>query len=632
VLQCFSTIRCKEYKTWYETLQAIVNVYGHEGEGHEAALQWSKTVPNVFPGEMEFDRMWHRLVVRPPCNSEPRLGMGSLIHWARVDSPGKLDALELDWHRPIVPEHWLAPSGSLKTAFLDLLKVTDSESVAQAMAITLDNSLLCASHSRHHATWVVLNLDTNLWEVTDAIAVVDKRVMQAVCEVVEVLLWWACKHTLELEIEDIDEVRARLYDLRSRVRNKVPDSILLKLQMHVRDLKAIDKLDSNPLLVPFTNGTYDLQQRTFREYNKNDMVSRTLAYEYSPRDTIDLNMFQRVERMYEQWCPLINERNVLKRLAGYALSGDRADKKIGLLIDHRDGDLRAGDNGKSQLLRFWEKTLEGMVVCSKTSLLYSSGRTTGLDAHNAGKLAFAHKRLATFDELSPTEKLDTEQVKRCLTGGSGVSEEVRALGERNTSTMRWTILGMIACNRANFPQISSTDASTTKRFITIPFRSKFVDNVLDFEGQVHVFPVHPNMDMELMQLRMAHMHLMIDWYHNHYQIQGLSDESLPLSCLELRKDIFARADVVAVALNEFLDEHIVDACNGEETFVKRMDILKRFREDRNTPSLVAKASAADLKLKLDEAMARRGHVFRGQVRVNREKCKDGYVGVMFDEN
>ena len=80
--------RAVGYETWSSVLFAVHNATGGSAAGLGAFLDFSAKADSVQPGTFDragCERQWHRY--RPPPAGRPRLGVGSLAHWARADSP-----------------------------------------------------------------------------------------------------------------------------------------------------------------------------------------------------------------------------------------------------------------------------------------------------------------------------------------------------------------------------------------------------------------------------------------------------------------------------------------------------------------------------------------------------------------
>ena len=635
LLACYSMQRCDEYDSWYKVLQAVINVYGHDGEGSTAVREWSKKSAKF--DEHRFDYKWFNQIT--DNRQSDRLGMGSLIFWATQDAPDRADLVKLEMRHAALPSALFedAARQEMVPDIRALYSHVKNKHVAKALQHALKGDMVYTQQTGSGGgdIWAVYGASrVGLWEEGGLSATVNFQMSEAVDSLADALLLPLYQLKNNLTGDAKDEIDCRIGFV-LKMKSVHSDSSKLdgvrKMLGHLMyDPKFSDKLNSNPYLVPFDNGVYDLQAREFRELRREDYVSLTVGYDYS-ENVADKDL-QQVDQWYERWLPVKEERDLVKRMAGYVICGDRKEKKVGLFVDYRDNDDKPGDNGKSQLLAFWKSTLGDFAAPTKTALLYA-GKDRGIDEHNSGTMAFRYKRFAPFDETSPQHALDPERVKRCLAGGSTSDEQVRAAGSARTITQRWTVFGVIGCNQSNFPQTSAMDGTVKKRFITVPFRSKFSSDPA-YKGQPHVFAPDPNMAADMQRLRSAHMRRMIQWYHEMYSDVTLSDEQQPASCLQLRDKIFDAADPALDRLGAFLDEHVVfgvqpdDMNYGKAPFLKRTELMQDIRA-RCPGRLFAGMLSKEFKEKIDKCMADRGYPFHAQKTITMQSgprpFKDGYA-------
>ena len=100
--------------------------------------------------------------------------------------------------------------------------------------------------------------------------------------------------------------------------------------------------DSQVDLLGFDNGVMDLAAHAFRPGRRADFITRSTGYAYQPSSPAAKAA---VETAFEQIYPVEEERDIVQRFCGYALSG-RTDQKYFMALTDR----RRGDNGKSTVL------------------------------------------------------------------------------------------------------------------------------------------------------------------------------------------------------------------------------------------------------------------------------------------
>lgn len=162
-----------------------------------------------------------------------------------------------------------------------------------------------------------------------------------------------------------------------------------------------DAFDTQPHLLNFTNGTFDLRNGEFREARAGDKITRLAGCEWDPAATAP---------RFSQFISEVvdgdeDDARYLQKLAGYILSGDRREQRLQILI----GD---GGDGKSTFI----ETLKRLMGDYQTTLA-----ATSISAHNTGAIPndlakLAGKRLATISELPQKLHVDTQRVK-AMSGG-----------------------------------------------------------------------------------------------------------------------------------------------------------------------------------------------------------------------
>lgn len=106
---------------------------------------------------------------------------------------------------------------------------------------------------------------------------------------------------------------------------------VIKRKLYDQDLWT--KMDANPLLLGLSNGVYDFSARTFRAAVYEDMVSRSVGYEWVQHP--DLEAEAAVDEFFCQLYPVEEEREVAKLWAAYTMCGHHPEKKFMMLTDKR---------------------------------------------------------------------------------------------------------------------------------------------------------------------------------------------------------------------------------------------------------------------------------------------------------
>ena len=125
----------------------------------------------------------------------------------------------------------------------------------------------------------------------------------------------------------------------------------------------------------------------------------------------------------------------------------------------------------------------------KNSII-SEVATQSANSHDAGVTAYRGKRLVVFEELSRKSTLDGAFLKD-ITGGAGVSLQVRECHGLHSEMMPWTAKVVLIFNQGNIPKIHDRDIDNLMtRALVIQHRSYFAKTearYVERAGQPHLF-------------------------------------------------------------------------------------------------------------------------------------------------
>jgi phage/plasmid-associated DNA primase len=114
------------------------------------------------------------------------------------------------------------------------------------------------------------------------------------------------------------------------------------------------------------------------------------------------------------------------------------------------------------------------------------------------------------------------------------------------------------------PDMSCVDGGVKRRVRIIPFESKFVDDVTDpkWEGMENVYPLDSKLKQKMNEWGPSLMYMMIKWYHEIYEVEGLGENTTP-ECIKIAtKDMFSDHDS---ELFDYLEANIEKVDESEWT-------------------------------------------------------------------
>lgn len=224
------------------------------------------------------------------------------------------------------------------------------------------------------------------------------------------------------------------------------------------DPDFVQKLDSTPGLIAFTNGVYDLVKRRFRRAVPEDYLFHTTGYDYVPCNTekkTEINSFL---------SQIIRSEKVLDyllRVLGKSLFGipdERFYFWTGI----------AGANGKSTLVTLIETALGGYHGTVDVSLF--TGKRAASSNATPDVVRLKGRRIVTTQEPESNDKINMGIIKQF----SGYDLIVARELYKAPIEFKMQCCLIMCCN--DLPTITATDGGTWRRIRVIDFNSRFCDN------------------------------------------------------------------------------------------------------------------------------------------------------------
>ena len=141
------------------------------------------------------------------------------------------------------------------------------------------------------------------------------------------------------------EYLAKIDKINGHIKSESATQNLLKAAKRMLfDVRVEEVMDTDPYLIGFEDGIYDVKEHSFRAGRPEDMVSMSVGYNYP--DAVDPDVEAEVLDFITKIYPVEEERNLFQRYAGYCLLGKHNEKVLLLLSDKR-----AGYNAKSSVVK-----------------------------------------------------------------------------------------------------------------------------------------------------------------------------------------------------------------------------------------------------------------------------------------
>lgn len=215
-----------------------------------------------------------------------------------------------------------------------------------------------------------------------------------------------------------------------------------------------EKLDTNPYLIGFTNGVYDLDSMIFRKGRPDDYISQTTGYDY-----VDSYSDQKdnVINFLEDILPNKNDRDYLMMFISMALTGFNPYETFTIFTGN-------GRNGKSKLMELIRITFGDYYGSAGSKLLTKRNQV-------AYCLNIIKKHIVMIPEIEKKNKLNTGFIK-FITGHDEI--ELRSYNNKDKIVkFRPGFITILVCN--NIPEIDEIDNSFAKCLTVINFETEFVE-------------------------------------------------------------------------------------------------------------------------------------------------------------
>lgn len=337
--------------------------------------------------------------------------------------------------------------------------------------------------------------------------------------------WQAVSDVCRDAIQDMAEMtdRSARDELYADVRTCDSERGTAGVLSHVRRAPGIhvpdDRLNNQPHLIAFPNGTFDLRDGTFREADPDDLITLVAGCDFDP--AADCPLYDSLMDQYQQDEAI---QDYLHRLAGAALEGRQ---NLQHLVTWYGA---SGGNGKGTVMRAWQTIFGDYAKVMPVEALLSR-RGSAAEAYRDQKAQLKGVRLVFATEPSDGARFDSGTVKS-LTGGDRVT--ARAMYK---STVEFDPTWLIVMP-TNTRVATSSDGGMARRLKEIPWEFKIdpsqmrddIDGILKAEA-----PGILN-------------RILVGWFQ--YQDRGIQH---PETVEAATEEYLAEVD----PLRQFLDEHTI---------------------------------------------------------------------------
>ena len=265
------------------------------------------------------------------------------------------------------------------------------------------------------------------------------------------------------EITDDDTRKSYTAFVNKMGDRRMRDRILKDATGELR-ISAVD-FDANPYLINCQNGTYSLEDFSFREARWDDFITMQTNFRHTVRRDVKCKRWEQFIEEVTQGDK--DKADFLQRALGYSMLGMSNEECMFILHG------KTTRNGKSTLLNTIEYMLGDYAKVAPVGMICRGDRQKDAEAASPTLAGLKGKRFVTMSESNEYGKLDEEKIKQ-LTGGEEIS--ARALYQ-SAITYRPQFTLWLSCN--DLPMVTDKSLFASQRIKVIEFNRHFTPQEQD---------------------------------------------------------------------------------------------------------------------------------------------------------
>jgi len=260
----------------------------------------------------------------------------------------------------------------------------------------------------------------------------------------------------------------RLTEISSKLKKTSDKNNIMKEAMELfYDGLFMKKLDANKNLLAFNNGVIDFENKIFRNGEPLDYISKSTNIDYLPNyKTNNIETINEINNFMKQLFPIESLNEYMWEHLASCLIGVNRNQTFNIYKG-------VGSNGKSMLTDLMTQTLGDYKGVVPLTLI--TEKRTSIGGTSSEIMQLKGIRYAVMQEASKNMKIN-EGVMKEIVGGDPL--QGRSLySESETFDPQFTLA---VCTNVDFT-ILSNDDGTWRRIRRVPFLSKFVDNIDNYD-------------------------------------------------------------------------------------------------------------------------------------------------------
>ena len=300
--------------------------------------------------------------------------------------------------------------------------------------------------------------------------------------------------------------------------------------------------------IHFENGVYEIKNKHFRSRTFEDYVTKTLPYNYIPKNKIDKDAISETENLFKKIQPDQKQREFQLSYLAYAITGNTGKQIMKMNIGY------SASNGKSTELAIHQNTFP-IYTCKLDKRTFNEGyEKRHKEFHQVIREPI---RLAYIEELD-RKKLDVDILKDFV-DGKRLNVEI-LFGTKDEKPIQSKLL---TCSNKDFNM--DVDEGVLRRCRVQLYESRFVDKDDEpIDEKNYIYNKEEKIEEKYLQeqYRNAYFHLLLEHIDKVY---------IPKSAKELFKETASEYDTFTNTLEEKYE-----ITKNENDYVSKNDLASHF--------------------------------------------------------
>ena len=508
LINILSVDRSNNYSQWIEVCWVLHNIDPNSDELLDIWIEFSKKSSKFKEGECE--KIWN-------SSKNEGLTIATLHYWAKIDNYGKY----IEYQNKNIDK------------FIDIsIKTQSNYDIAYVLFKMYEYDFVYSDND-----WYMYK--NHRWHRENDGMSLRQKISTDLCKKYFLIIsqYNNMASNSSVSEEEKEEYKKKGKEVLEIVKKLKTTSFKENVMKECKELFSnnnkdfIKKLDSNPYLLGFANGVYDLKKGELRDGRPDDHIEMNteidkIDFEESHEYYQDLKYF--IETIFSDE----EVRTYFLMYFASCLQGHNAEEKFRIWTG-------VGSNGKSKILELFVLSLGNYAIKFPITML--TGKRAASNACTPEIVQSKGKRFGYFEEPSENEKINAGLLKE-FTGGDKI--KARALHKEPIEFKPQFKLALL-CNE--MPEVPPNDSGTWRRMEVIEFKSRFCEN----PKESHEFPIDKNLSEKLRNWKELFIALLLDVYYEKYKKTGIK---VPMEVIKFTLEYQKQCDLYTDFIFENLEE------------------------------------------------------------------------------